>query len=275
MAAPSQVRVWGGWWPWGQLCPQEAFGGSQCQLQPQEALEGDWWPQGQLCPQEGLDRVGGPGDSSVPRRVWGVGGPRGSSSGGVLLCVTHPCEPPNTGVQAVPSAVTPGKAMAGCGVGGKAGGRGWGTGGLPSHFFPTDILQKTSIGATEPSGFTKALPRGDNVLPALSTQPVSPHPAMSLVTPRQPPKSFLHPRGHFFPPIARCQCHQNGLSAICAQPRKQDRGGDTRQGWGTGRGHPITSVSPCRVMRRSQSCQGAPSEAAASPGRCQVRWARW
>lgn len=124
MAAPSQVRVWGGWWPWGQLCPQEGFGGSQCQLQPQEALEGDWWPQGQLCPQEGLDRVGGPGDSSVPRRVWGVGGPRGSSSGGVLLCVTHPCEPPNTGVQAVPSAVTPGKAMAGCGVGGKAGGQG-------------------------------------------------------------------------------------------------------------------------------------------------------
>ncbi|XP_071664845.1 stabilizer of axonemal microtubules 4 isoform X2 [Patagioenas fasciata] len=34
-----------------------------------------------------------------------------------------------------------------------------------------DILQKTSIGATEPSGFTKAFPRGDNVLPALSTQP--------------------------------------------------------------------------------------------------------
>ncbi|XP_021138198.2 stabilizer of axonemal microtubules 4 isoform X3 [Columba livia] len=35
-----------------------------------------------------------------------------------------------------------------------------------------DILQKTSIGATEPSGFTKALLRGDNVLPALSTQPL-------------------------------------------------------------------------------------------------------
>lgn len=128
--------------------------------------------------------------------------------------------------------------MAGCGVGDRAGGQGWGTGGLPLHFFPTDILQKTSIGATEPSGFTKAFPRGDNVLPALSTQPVSPHPAMSLVTPRQPPKSSLHPRGHFFPPTARCQCHQNGLSALCAQPRKQDRGGDTRQGWGTGRGHP-------------------------------------
>ncbi|NXW83192.1 PPR32 phosphatase, partial [Alopecoenas beccarii] len=44
--------------------------------------------------------------------------------------------------------------------------------GSPSPFFPTDILQKTTIGATEPSGFTKAFPRGDNVLPALSTQPV-------------------------------------------------------------------------------------------------------
>ncbi|NWQ81598.1 PPR32 phosphatase, partial [Columbina picui] len=44
--------------------------------------------------------------------------------------------------------------------------------GLPPLFFPTDILQKTTIGATEPSGFTRAFPRGDNVLPALSTQPV-------------------------------------------------------------------------------------------------------
>ncbi|PKK16951.1 protein phosphatase 1, regulatory subunit 32 [Columba livia] len=49
-----------------------------------------------------------------------------------------------------------------------------------------DILQKTSIGATEPSGFTKALLRGDNVLPALSTQPVSPHPAISVsVSPKR------------------------------------------------------------------------------------------
>ncbi|NWI33282.1 PPR32 phosphatase, partial [Sula dactylatra] len=37
-----------------------------------------------------------------------------------------------------------------------------------------DVLQKTTIGTKEQSGFTRAMPRSDGVLPALPGQPVSP-----------------------------------------------------------------------------------------------------
>ncbi|NXJ31718.1 PPR32 phosphatase, partial [Ciconia maguari] len=38
---------------------------------------------------------------------------------------------------------------------------------------PTDCLQKTTIGTEEQSGFTRATPRSDGILPALPGQPVS------------------------------------------------------------------------------------------------------
>ncbi|NXU31177.1 PPR32 phosphatase, partial [Thalassarche chlororhynchos] len=38
----------------------------------------------------------------------------------------------------------------------------------------TDVLQKTTIGTKEQSGFTRATPRSDGILPALPGQPVSP-----------------------------------------------------------------------------------------------------
>ncbi|NXV95526.1 PPR32 phosphatase, partial [Calonectris borealis] len=46
----------------------------------------------------------------------------------------------------------------------------------------TDVLQKTTIGAKEQSGFTRATSRSDGILPALPGQPVSPSP-LSLPSP--------------------------------------------------------------------------------------------
>ncbi|XP_042640821.1 protein phosphatase 1 regulatory subunit 32 [Tyto alba] len=62
---------------------------------------------------------------------------------------------------------------------------------------PADLLQKTTIGTKEQSGFTRATPRSDRVLPALPAQPVSPVPTVSLV-PCQPLPPLLHPQGAFF-----------------------------------------------------------------------------
>ncbi|XP_064309300.1 LOW QUALITY PROTEIN: stabilizer of axonemal microtubules 4 [Phalacrocorax carbo] len=59
-----------------------------------------------------------------------------------------------------------------------------GTPSLP-RLLPADVLQKMTVGTKEQSGFTRATPRRDGILPALLGQPVRPSPTRSPV-PRQP-----------------------------------------------------------------------------------------
>ncbi|XP_068253858.1 stabilizer of axonemal microtubules 4 isoform X2 [Nyctibius grandis] len=60
-----------------------------------------------------------------------------------------------------------------------------------------DVLQKITIGTEEDSGFTKAFPRRDNILPVLPTHPVSSHPTGSPVPCQAPTLSA--PQGTLFP----------------------------------------------------------------------------
>ncbi|XP_054053703.1 protein phosphatase 1 regulatory subunit 32 [Rissa tridactyla] len=82
----------------------------------------------------GFGGVGDPGASSIPRRVWGC------------------------------RMVTPWLPVGLCA--GRAGDRA-GDRGAPSlpHLPPPDVLQKTTVGTKEQSGFTRATPRSDSVLP--------------------------------------------------------------------------------------------------------------
>ncbi|XP_074741249.1 LOW QUALITY PROTEIN: stabilizer of axonemal microtubules 4 [Strix uralensis] len=110
------------------------------QLHPQEVL-GCRWFQGQLQAQEVLGVLEAPCPASP-----------------------LPADPQTQGSGRAPRLCPATNAMAGCG---------WEKGGSPLPcLLPTDVLQKTTIGTKEQSGFTRATPRSDHVLPALPAQPL-------------------------------------------------------------------------------------------------------
>ncbi|NXX55611.1 PPR32 phosphatase, partial [Scopus umbretta] len=86
-----------------------------------------------------------------------------------------------------------------------------------------DVLRKTAVGTKEQSGFTKATPRSDGILPALPGQPVSPSPA----------------GGHACP-IRSISILRQGSEALPALPAGSKRGsGFSREAPG-GRGAPVS-----------------------------------
>ncbi|KAM6358961.1 stabilizer of axonemal microtubules 4 isoform 4-T4 [Alca torda] len=116
-----------------------------------------------------------------------------------------------------------------------------------------DVLQKTTIGTKEQSGFTRATPRSDSVLPALPGQPL----AVSVTATDYLPSARSHVSGarggggEAGPPVGRAVA------------------------WGRGHRVPVTSSpSSGRAARRSRRCRQAPSEAAGSAGRCRAAWGR-
>ncbi|XP_040985074.1 protein phosphatase 1 regulatory subunit 32 isoform X6 [Aquila chrysaetos chrysaetos] len=108
-----------------------------------------------------------------------------------------------------------------------------------------DVLQKTTIGAKEQSGFTRATPRSDSILPVLPAQPVRPCPTGSLV-----PRQLLNP----FAPQGTILLSR---SSALASPQR------------------ITCpLCAATAARHSWHCRRAPREATGSAGRCQAAWAR-
>ncbi|NXW23073.1 PPR32 phosphatase, partial [Circaetus pectoralis] len=74
-----------------------------------------------------------------------------------------------------------------------------------------DVLQRTTIGAKEQSGFTRPTPRSDSILPILPAQPVSPCPTGGHVRPTHP-ISILWQGGETLPGLPVGSERGNGFS---------------------------------------------------------------
>nr|XP_047909088.1 protein phosphatase 1 regulatory subunit 32 [Anser cygnoides] len=78
----------------------------------------------------------------------------------------------------------------------------------------TDVLQRTTVGAKEETGFARATPTSGTILPPALGQPVSPQPPGAPLPPLTPDT--------FFSPAARGQHHHDGLPAPCPPHGKRD-----------------------------------------------------